>query len=99
MSRTAKATLITSIVLSSLTVWGVHYLQQQEHDTMYQGVIRDDERRKRKMKEREDDFLRSQRKREIYESVQRVETEVQSAPGRWCVKHVECGPVRSQHRL
>ena len=40
---------------------------------MYQGVLRDDERRKRKMKEREEDFLRSQRKREIYENVQRVE--------------------------
>lgn len=77
MSRAAKATLIASIVVSSLTVWGVHYLQQQEHDTMYQGVIRDDERRKRKMKERDEDLLRSQRKREIYESVQRVENIVQ----------------------
>jgi hypothetical protein len=41
------------------------------------GVLRDDERRKRKMKEREEDFLRSQRKREIYESIQRVENIVQ----------------------
>ena len=32
MSRPAKATLIASIVLSSFTVWGVHYLQKQEHD-------------------------------------------------------------------
>ena len=32
MSRLAKATLILSVVLSSFTVWGVHYLQQQEHD-------------------------------------------------------------------
>jgi protein PET117 len=40
---------------------------------MYQGVLRDDERRKRKMKEREENFLQSQRKRGIYESVQRVE--------------------------
>jgi len=78
MSRVAKATLIASIVISSLTVWGVHHLQQQEHDTMYQGVLRDDERRRRKMKEREEDFLRSQRKREIYEGVQRVETIGQS---------------------
>jgi protein PET117 len=94
MSRAAKATLIASIVVSSLTVWGVHYLQQQEHDvcaspiflwtllmrasqTMYQGVLRDDERRKRKMKERDEDLLRSQRKREIYESVQQVENIVQ----------------------
>ena len=42
---------------------------------MYQGVLRDDERRKRKMKEREEEFLRSQRKREVYESVQRVESD------------------------
>ncbi|KAH9987126.1 hypothetical protein BJV74DRAFT_774339 [Russula compacta] len=80
MSRVAKATLFASIVVSSLTVWGVHYLQQQEHDTMYQGVLRDDERRKRKMKEREDDFLRSQRKREVYERVQPVETIVPFPP-------------------
>ena len=32
MSRAAKATLIASIVVSSLTVWGVHYLQQREHN-------------------------------------------------------------------
>ena len=92
MSRAAKATLLASILVSSVTVWGVHYLQQQEHDvrstpprfvdtvpillpqTMYQGVLRDDERRKRKMKEREENFLQSQKKRGIYESVQRVET-------------------------
>ena len=32
MSRAAKATLIASIVISSFTVWGVHYLQDQEHN-------------------------------------------------------------------
>ena len=32
MSRAAKATLVASIVVSSLTVWGVHYIQQQEHE-------------------------------------------------------------------
>jgi protein PET117 len=92
MSRAAKATLIASIVISSLIVWGVHHLQDQEHDmctilsrsfyvlyqlvlqTMYQGVLRDDERRRRKMKEREEELLQSQRKREIYERVQRIET-------------------------
>lgn len=93
MSRAAKATLVASIVVSSLTVWGVHYIQQQEHEvrvfcvcawallivalqTMYKGVLRDDERRRRKMKEREEDFLKSHRKREIYETVQRVEAVV-----------------------
>jgi protein PET117 len=32
MSRMAKATLITSILVSCITVWGVHFLQQQEHE-------------------------------------------------------------------
>ena len=32
MSRVAKATLIASVFVSSLTVWGVHFLQQQEHE-------------------------------------------------------------------
>jgi protein PET117 len=41
---------------------------------MYQGVLRDDERRRRKMKEREEDFLKSQQKREVYERAQRVES-------------------------
>jgi protein PET117 len=76
MSRAAKATLVASILVSSLTVWGVHYFQQQEHETMYKGVLRDDERRRRKMKEREEDFLRSHQKRELYERVQRVEAVV-----------------------
>ena len=43
---------------------------------MYKGVIRDDERRRRKMKEREEEFLRSHQKRELYERVQRVEADV-----------------------
>jgi hypothetical protein len=32
MSSRAKATLMASVVLSSLTVWGVHYMQQAERD-------------------------------------------------------------------
>ncbi|KAH9167388.1 hypothetical protein EDB89DRAFT_1856615 [Lactarius sanguifluus] len=79
MSRAAKATLVASIIVSSLTVWGVHYIQHQEHETMYQGVLRDDERRKRKMKEREGDLLRSQQRREIYERVQHVEADTRGS--------------------
>ena len=40
--------------------------------TMYKGVLRDDERRKQKMKKRQEELEDSQRKREIYERVQRV---------------------------
>lgn len=43
--------------------------------TMYKGVLRDDERRKEKMKQRQLEFEESQRKRALYESVQKVETE------------------------
>ncbi|KAI0057258.1 hypothetical protein BV25DRAFT_1831413 [Artomyces pyxidatus] len=74
MSRAAKATLVAALVVSSLTVWGVHYQQQQEHERMYAGVLRDDERRREKMRKREEDLQESLRKREIYERVQRIET-------------------------
>ncbi|KAI9440747.1 hypothetical protein H4582DRAFT_1939099 [Lactarius indigo] len=67
MSRAAKATLVVSIVVSSLTC------------TMYRGVLRDDERRRRKMKEREEDLLRSQKRREIYERVQQVEADTRGS--------------------
>lgn len=40
---------------------------------MYKGVVRDDERRKEKMKQRQAEFEESQRKRALYESVQKVE--------------------------
>lgn len=32
MSRAAKATLLTSVLLSGLTVWGVHFMQVQERE-------------------------------------------------------------------
>ena len=40
---------------------------------MYQGVLSDDERRKEKMRQRQEDFERSREKRRIYEAVQKVE--------------------------
>ncbi|KAJ7180755.1 hypothetical protein C8R46DRAFT_886574 [Mycena filopes] len=79
MSARAKATLGVAIALSALTIWGVHFQQEQQHEagwifaTMYKGVIRDDERRRQKMQQREDDFQASKRKRELYESVQTVD--------------------------
>ncbi|KAF7309905.1 hypothetical protein MIND_00362800 [Mycena indigotica] len=73
-SRRAKATLAAAIGLSALTIWAVHFQQEQQHQTMYQGVLRDDERRRKKMEQREQELRESQRKREIYEKVQRVES-------------------------
>lgn len=40
---------------------------------MYKGVLRDDERRREKMRQRQEDLEASQRKRELYERVQAVE--------------------------
>lgn len=42
--------------------------------TMYQGVLRDDERRKEKMRQRQAELEESQRKRALYEQVQQVPT-------------------------
>lgn len=41
--------------------------------SMYQGVLKDDERRLAKMKQRQQDFDESKRKRELYERVQTVQ--------------------------
>lgn len=40
---------------------------------MYKGVLRDDERRREKMRGREEELQESQRKRERYERVQHVD--------------------------
>ncbi|KAJ7091444.1 hypothetical protein B0H15DRAFT_737071, partial [Mycena belliarum] len=72
-SRRAQATLAAAIALSSLTIWAVHFQQEQQHETMYKGVLRDDERRREKMKQRGDDLEESRRKRELYEKVQPVD--------------------------
>lgn len=72
MSARAKATLAASCAVSAFIIWGVHYQQNKEREVMYQGVVRDDERRREKMKQREEEFRISQRKRETYERVQTV---------------------------
>jgi len=91
MSRAAKGTLVASIIVTTFTVWAVHYLQQQEHEVnsyyfavaqaltrlvqrMYRGVLKDDERRKEKMRKRQQDLEESLRKRDVYEAVQTVRT-------------------------
>jgi protein PET117 len=40
---------------------------------MYKGVLRDDERRREKMRQREEELQASKQKRELYERVQNVE--------------------------
>ncbi|TFK39831.1 hypothetical protein BDQ12DRAFT_603017 [Crucibulum laeve] len=71
--RRAKTVLLGAVLLSSFTIWAVHFQQDQERENMYKGVLKDDERRREKMRQREADLRESQRKREIYERVQTVE--------------------------
>ncbi|KAJ8586753.1 hypothetical protein M405DRAFT_864316 [Rhizopogon salebrosus TDB-379] len=72
MSARAKATLAASFAFSSFIIWAVHYQQSKEREDMFQGVVRDDARRLEKMRQREEEFRESSRKREIYEQVQSV---------------------------
>ncbi|KAH9933379.1 uncharacterized protein B0H18DRAFT_870628 [Fomitopsis serialis] len=81
MSRAAKITLVSALCASAVVIWGVHFLQIRERETMFQGVLRDDERRREKMHQREQDLQESLRKREIYERVQSVSNSSPSPPG------------------
>ncbi|KAH7890833.1 hypothetical protein F5I97DRAFT_1799165 [Phlebopus sp. FC_14] len=72
MSSRAKATLAASFAVTGFIIWGVHYQQDKEREDMFQGVLRDDERRRTKLRQREEDLRTSQRKREIYERTQTV---------------------------
>lgn len=47
---------------------------------MYQGVLKDDERRRQKLEERRQELLASQKKRELYETVQRVQRPEDTSP-------------------
>ncbi|KAL9713530.1 hypothetical protein Ac2012v2_003141 [Leucoagaricus gongylophorus] len=69
----ARATLLGAIIFSSITIWAVHFQQDQERENMYKGVLRDDERRREKMLQRQTEFEESRRKREIYERIQTVQ--------------------------
>ncbi|OSD04845.1 hypothetical protein PYCCODRAFT_1433187 [Trametes coccinea BRFM310] len=81
MSRAAKITLGLSVVGSAFIVWGVHHLQTQERETMFKGVLRDDERRREKMRQREEELQRSLQKRELYERVQSVSKHTPDSEG------------------
>ncbi|THH17796.1 hypothetical protein EW146_g3096 [Bondarzewia mesenterica] len=58
---------VTGFVSSALHL-DIFFMSQ----TMYKGVLRDDERRREKMKKRQEELDESQRKRAIYERLQRV---------------------------
>ncbi|CAG8558898.1 9603_t:CDS:2 [Ambispora leptoticha] len=51
MSRTAKITLATSIVASVTIVWGVHYLQVKEKESMHANIAREETRELKRLHE------------------------------------------------
>ncbi|KAK9457734.1 hypothetical protein V1511DRAFT_494451 [Dipodascopsis uninucleata] len=69
MSRASKITLGVVSTVAAITVYGVHYIQEQEEKTMYEGVLKDIERQKVK-RAREEDFLLNQRLQREYEAIQ-----------------------------
>ncbi|KAK9476485.1 hypothetical protein V1514DRAFT_336746 [Lipomyces japonicus] len=72
MSTASKVTLATVSVLTVGIIYGVHYIQELEQQTMYQGVVKDVERQRIK-KDRIDELLLQQRLQKEYESVQPVD--------------------------
>lgn len=70
MSRPAKLTLAASVLVSGLTVWGVHYMQEKEREVMYRGVERDEARQEEKKRKRMLDLQVNQEKEAAYQRVQ-----------------------------
>ncbi|KAK9474842.1 uncharacterized protein V1510DRAFT_229330 [Dipodascopsis tothii] len=69
MSRASKITLASVIAATGLIVTGVHYIQEQEHRTMYEGVLKDQERVRIK-KERMLELEQQQAMQREYEAAQ-----------------------------
>lgn len=55
MSRASKITLATVSLSTVAIIFGVHYVQQADKESMHQGVIRDEERRALR-RERQEEF-------------------------------------------
>lgn len=74
MSRSAKLFFGLSTLFGIAAIGGVHLIQQQERETMFAGVLRDEARlqAKRQQKLRELEFEDQARKRAYLETVQSV---------------------------
>ncbi|SOV07121.1 uncharacterized protein UDID_20250 [Ustilago sp. UG-2017a] len=59
-----------SVLVSGLTVWGVHYMQEREREVMYRGVERDEERQAEKKRKRLLDLQINQEKEAAYQKIQ-----------------------------
>lgn len=58
------------MLVSGLTVWGVHYMQEREREVMYRGVERDEERQAEKKRKRLLDLQINQEKEAAYQKIQ-----------------------------
>ncbi|CAG8460667.1 450_t:CDS:2 [Dentiscutata erythropus] len=72
MSRIAKATLVSVTILSTGTIFGVHYIQKKEKEVMHAGIIRDKERKHEKLKQNQLEHERQVMLRKEYEKIQPV---------------------------
>ena len=57
MSRASRITLATVSATTCAIIFGVHYIQQADKESMHQGVLRDEERRALR-RERQEEFDR-----------------------------------------
>lgn len=71
MSRAAKITLAGVSLTTVGIIFGVHYVQQADKDSMHQGVVRDEERQ-RQRKEREIELQRQRALESAYRETQNV---------------------------
>lgn len=73
-------TLAASLLVSGLTVWGVHYMQEREREIMYRGVERDEARQEEKRRKRLLDLQINQAKEAEYQKLQPTAGQSPSPP-------------------
>ncbi|KAK9238702.1 hypothetical protein V1525DRAFT_431567 [Lipomyces kononenkoae] len=71
MSRASKITLVLTSLSAVGIIYGVHFVQEAQQQSMYQGVVKDRERQRIKQ-ERADELRLQQALQKEYEMVQPV---------------------------
>ncbi|KAJ8101538.1 hypothetical protein POJ06DRAFT_267689 [Lipomyces tetrasporus] len=71
MSKASKITLVLTSLSAVGIIYGVHYVQEAEQQSMYQGVIKDKERQRIKH-ERAEELRLQQALQKEYEAIQPV---------------------------
>ncbi|KAK9488960.1 hypothetical protein V1527DRAFT_456723 [Lipomyces starkeyi] len=71
MSRASKVTLALTSLSAVGIIYGVHFIQEAEQQSMYQGVVKDKERQRIKQ-ERAEELRMQQALQKEYETIQPV---------------------------